>query len=228
MNDLEKKNTVESSNQVSKHVLFEGNIAGSPRIMFVGNSITWHAPKEDIGWSGDWGMAASCQDNDYVHIVISEVKKKYPDAAFCIVQASIWERTYDNCDFETNFHIAKGFNPDIIICGISENILLENYRKNEFIESLRDLHMFLSGSRNPQIIQGSSFFNNEEKNEGIKEYTEKYGTEYVYLGDICANEENLAVGLFEHEGIQIHPGDKGMKHIAQRYIEVLKNYIPLD
>ena len=227
MSELEKRNTVESRNQVSEYVVFHGNKNGNPKIMFVGNSITWHAPKEDIGWFGNWGMAASCEENDFVHIVISEVKKKYPDAAFCIVQAALWEGTYDSCDLESNYSAAKGFNPDIIICGLSENISFKNYRKDVFIEKLREFHVFLSGNSTPEIIQGSSFFNSTEKNEGIKEYTEKYGVEYVYLSDICANEENLATGLFEHKGIQVHPGDKGMKLIAQRYINALKKHIEI-
>ena len=57
-NGWENRNTVKGENQVSQHVTFEGNLDGSPRIMFVGNSVTRHATKEDIGWYGDWGMAA--------------------------------------------------------------------------------------------------------------------------------------------------------------------------
>lgn len=40
MNELEKQNTVRADGQVSKQVSFEGNPEGSPRFMFVGNSIT--------------------------------------------------------------------------------------------------------------------------------------------------------------------------------------------
>ena len=33
-------------------------ISGNPKILFVGNSITKHAPKADINWLNDCGMAA--------------------------------------------------------------------------------------------------------------------------------------------------------------------------
>ena len=32
------------------------------KVLFLGNSITLHAPKPDIGWTGNWGMAVSAED----------------------------------------------------------------------------------------------------------------------------------------------------------------------
>lgn len=42
-------------------------ISGNPKILFVGNSITKHAPKADINWLNDCGMAASQTDKDYAY-----------------------------------------------------------------------------------------------------------------------------------------------------------------
>lgn len=220
--NLEKLNTVPSKKQTDERIFFEGKRDGKPRIMLVGNSITFHAPKEEIGWSGAWGMAASAKEKDYVHLVMSAVQEKYPDAAFCIVQAAVWERNYrdaDNCEL---FGKAAAFNPDIIGCAISGNIPNEQFEKSAYKKNLKKLLDYLSGGNSEvKVIVTSSFFGNEVKNAAIREYAEEENAHFVYISDISEKKENLAIGQFWHEGVQIHPGDKGMQCMAERYIKAI-------
>jgi hypothetical protein len=46
------------------------------RVAFIGNSITLHGPKADIDWNGNWGMAATEAQRDYVH----RIAKRLEDA----------------------------------------------------------------------------------------------------------------------------------------------------
>jgi len=219
MENFEIKNTVKATNQVSQNVFTLGDIEGNPKIMFLGNSITKHGKKEEIGWYGDWGMGASSIENDYVHICISKILEKYPNSAFCMVQGAVWERSYRDCNFDEYFKEAATFNPDVIICILSENVINEDFEPDVFINQLHSLHKYLSGQNtNTKIIVCSNFFNNEEKTKAIKLYSEKYFAEFVFISDIISDKDNLA-SQFEHEGIKIHPGDKGMRIIADRIME---------
>lgn len=222
MAELEKQNTVPATNQVNNNIFFEGSSDGAPKVMFIGNSIAYHGIKEEIGWHGRWGMAASEKNNDYVHLIIQYIQNKFHNASFCIVQAACWERSYKDCDYDSNFELAKNFNPDIIICNISENIQMEDFDKETFKTNLRKLHTYLSGNnKNVKILQATSFFNNEVKTRAIEEYGQENGITIVNISDISKHKKNLAYEEFEHKGIQVHPNDLGMKCMAELFINQL-------
>lgn len=47
-------NTVSAERQVNQTISYLGT--DGYKVLIVGNSITRHSPKPDIGWEADWGM----------------------------------------------------------------------------------------------------------------------------------------------------------------------------
>ena len=226
MTDHEAKNTVSSKNQNAKTVYFDEKHSGSPKVAFIGNSITLHNPKEDIGWFGRWGMAASSEENDYLHIIMSKIREKYPEASYCILSGALWERNYKTLDLEESYHEAKAFKPDIIVTAITANIPKDQFEIPAFKIAMKKLHDYLVDGRNGiKIYQCSSFFNNQLKTQGIKEYCEENGVKYVFISDIVEDRSNCAFDKFEHGGVGGHPGDKGMRIMAERFLAEIEKDI---
>ena len=195
------------------------------RIMFVGNSITLHSKKTDIGWYGEWGMAASSIENDYVHRLMSAICEKDPDCAFCICQVAEWERQYKNGKSLYNlFENARDFNADIIVMRFVENCPKNDFDKQAFKKETIDLLQYLNPSKNAKIILTTGFWRHPA-DAGIAELAKELNLPLVKLGDLGEKDEMKSIGLFEHSGVANHPGDLGMENIADRIFDVLKNYL---
>lgn len=220
------KNTVSATNQLKQtdHVRVFNYDGKGKRVMFVGNSITLHSKKADIGWYGEWGMAASSRENDYVHRLMSATCQKDPDCAFCICQVSEWERQYKNGKSVNNlFENARNFNADIIVMRFCENCPIDDFDKQIFKTETVALLEYLNLSKKAKMILTTGFWYHPA-DEGITELAEELDMPLVRLGDLGEREEMKAIGLFKHSGVANHPNDFGMKNIADRIFEVLKKY----
>ena len=189
-----------------------------PRILFVGNSITLHGPRPEIGWTNNWGMAASAAEKDYVHLVRDAVRARYPDAQRCLMQvADTFERSFfkDGWSCEANWSWAKEFRPDAAILFFGANVpqdydagTLEPAPARSFADALEALCGYLdSGSTAFFVSQG---FYIRPALDAEKEAVCGRGTgKYV---DISAIRERADV-----HGMYNHPNDLGMELIAGRF-----------
>lgn len=217
------KNTVKAENQLSKQkvVTFINPNGKGKRIMFVGNSITRHDVKPDIGWYNDWGMAATSLEKDYVHIMANKMLKKDAETAFCICHAAEWER---NCyEGEKTFDLFKDahdFNADIIIMRIVENCPQNNYNDELFLKKYAELIAYLNNTGKAEVIITTGFWKHIA-DDAIRECAKKYNYPLIELSDLGEDDSMKAIGLFEHSGVANHPGDKGIQEIANRVLNRL-------
>ncbi len=209
----------------SENVRFIGLENGGKRLLFVGNSITRHAPLDSIGWSGDWGMAASCPENDYVHRVAAMVRSVSAPPAVCICQAAAWERAYKT-GVETYplYESAREFAADVIVVRLIENCAVEDFDAAAYKAALDGLLAYLDKSGRAKTILTTGFWPHVG-NPAIREYAAEKALPCAVLDDLGPQPEMRADGLFEHAGVAAHPGDRGMQAIAQRIFEKLKELL---
>lgn len=218
-----EKNSVQAKGQLKKNnfVTFENENGNGKRIMFVGNSITRHGRLPEIGWDRDWGMAASEKSKDYVHILMEKFKESDADAAFCICQVAEWERKYKIGEEVLNLYSeAKDFKADIIIMRAVENCPREEFDSEHFKRQYQNLISYLDSENKAKVVMTTSFWKHTAT-ETLKEFALENNIPVAVLEDLGEDDEMKAIGLFEHEGVANHPGDKGMQKIAERIAECL-------
>ena len=91
-NDVPASGQLKNGDCVSFYICDNADL----KLAFLGNSITRHGKAENLGWYGDWGMAASRRENDYVHKLINKFEKDGRKVSYCIANLSEWERTRDS------------------------------------------------------------------------------------------------------------------------------------
>lgn len=197
------------------------------KVLFLGNSITRHGPSKAVDWSGNWGMAASAAEKDFVHLVtdaLAAPKRRAPE--IMVENIATFERQYATHDVEKMLEKYKDFGADLVIVAIGENVppLKTDEAAAQFGDSLRRLLKGLKASGNPTIVVRSCFWANEAKDMVLMQVCDDVGGIFVDIGHLGKDEANYARSEreYSHKGVAAHPGDKGMKAIADAILKAVK------
>ncbi len=213
-----KNNTVDANNQMvnaSSILSYMGDKDAPLKILVVGNSITRHGPKSEIGWERDWGMAASAPEKDYVHLLYAKLRAAGVSPYMMIRQAWGWEIGYLSEDILDKFAEERAFDADIVVYRLGENVKKD--MKPAFREKLEAFinHICPRG----KVIFTTCFWKNEIVDDGIRDLAAKRGEQCMDI--VCTAEDQMALEPFEHKGVAMHPGDKGMEMIAEKITQAL-------
>ena len=217
-------NTVPSKNQLAPNlwVSFEMGETDAKRVLFVGNSITRHGPADYLGWFGDWGMAASTIDNDYVHLTAAALKERWGAVDICVTQAADWERNYTDPELlARQYSAAHDFHADVVVIRLGENVIRETFDYEAYVKAYADMVHFFAPKEGAKIILTDLVWTHEGIDRGIHEAAANLGLPVIGMNDIGEDDSYSAKGLFEHAGVAGHPGDKGMREIADRILKAI-------
>ena len=197
------------------------------KILFVGNSITSHGPKADIDWHGNWGMAATSLDKDYVHVVTKALATKQGATPVIMVKnVADFERNHVGYDIAGKYADAAAFKADLVILCIGENVaaLKTPEAQAKYQEQVTALLKTLKSNPQAAIIVRSSFWPSEAKDSAMRKACEAVGGTFVDISALSKDERNYARSErpYKHAGVANHPGDRGMAAIAEEIVKAVK------
>jgi hypothetical protein len=224
VDDAVKNQSTEMNRTISTAVREDG---GEIRVLVMGNSIALHAPAPKIGWTNNWGMAASAAEKDFAHLTISGIEKRTGKRAdYRIRNVYGMEK-----GFLTGYVIAKSqaedlaWKPDYVVIAPGENVsaFKDAGEEEAWGKALYDLgKAYKEANPAAKIVYRSVFWMNETKFRLAKEAAAKLGAAFADLGS-RGNERAMQAhdAGFSHAGVAKHPGDAGMAMQAELILKAL-------
>ena len=203
-------------------------VTNGVRVLFLGNSITLHGPLAEIGWTNNWGMAASAPERDYAHLVTRGIERRTGRKADV--------RIRNIADFERGWATWKpaemladeiAFRPEFLIVAIGENTGDIGATADgqcgfgRAVEGLLGCFADGNGRLSPTTAVRGVFWANPAKDAAMRAAAEKFGAAFART-DFC-DEPGMKAGtaLFRHPGVAAHPGDAGMARTAELILGAL-------
>jgi hypothetical protein len=190
-------------------------------VLILGNSIVLHSPKPEIGWYGEWGMAASVRDSDFVHLLIRDIHEKDSTVVVKFSNIAEFERNFDSFQFSD---LDSLINPDMLIMKISENVDDAKAIDDDFTSYFDKLVKHITPENRSVRVIVDGFWKKECVNRFIAEYALKNKYLFITTTDLSGDSTNTAAGKFLHKGVAAHPSDKGMRMIEKRIWDKIKCY----
>lgn len=195
----------------------------------LGNSITKHGVTPF--WWGEWGMAATTSDKDYVHVLNKLLEDKYSnEISFKTINIGGWETDFKAFNKESLDKDLAG-DEDLVVIRLGENVPSTEAAYASYEEELEALVLYLkSKSPKANYIMTGNFWTNKKKDTIQQKVAEKCNCTWVPLDHLDTPEykSTMDAKVFGDDGewhlissggeiapgVAAHPSDKGMAAIA--------------
>ena len=195
------------------------------RVLILGNSLVRHEPLEAVGWANNWGMAASCEEKDFVHVLKGYIQEEFPEAEVFSFNIAEFSRSYHEREYDAVQNVnefAYQWKPDLIIMKIGENADDEKSVAWGFEQYYEGLIEQLRVHGNATVLCADCFWEKKYINDTIRRVAERNGYLFADMVSLGRDPSNKALGQFEHPGVCDHPSDKGMEEIAKAMWKVIQ------
>ncbi|MCF2640954.1 MAG: SGNH/GDSL hydrolase family protein [Lachnospiraceae bacterium] len=192
----------------------------------IGNSLTTHPVIDGIWW-GNWGMAASTRENDFVHKVCSSLEQNYEVHSNAIYYTS-WETAADRNSQLSILDPYLTADLDLVTIQLGDNITGNFGTLTSDYQNL--IGYVRSKAPNAQIMVIDEFcWPNGTIQQAQQTASSAYGADYISLAAI--QNINYKVGAATVAGddgqmhtiyngaVGCHPNDAGMQYIADQILQ---------
>ena len=198
------------------------------KILILGDSITHHAPTPSLNWTGDWGMAATAADKDYVHLFLAKLADARGAGAPAPEVRSFAEGGGKITDKVPFVDKITAFHADLALVQLGENdnkdVTVEGFQQpyEKLLAAIR------AGNPNARILCSGVWGMkwpgvDNPKDTMIRAACQNYGATFADLGASFADPANRAGAehLFTSAGVNWHPSDTGMAAYADAFWKAL-------
>ena len=201
------------------------------KILFIGNSITLHG--KCSYWPGEWGMAASKAENDYVHSLVNKLRNDGLQVDYAVTNFFKWEiMDHDRDEVLSLLDDYLKDSYDYVVLQLGENITSTATLERDFDSLLSYLSEHMPKAK---LLALSSFFIKDDVDNIKETCVFKWGGRYISLKDIRGTLPYMAgnnikveadgrIYTINHAGVALHPGDVGMKVYADRLYDAIYQY----
>lgn len=178
-------------------------------ILFLGNATTLAPPNPLYQWYGNWGMAATVADSDYVHILTENFRGFNTQCIVSVKNIADFEFHFDSYDVDKELKATLSTKIDLVIIQIEGSTF-------DFDHALYEqryaalINYIKNAAPNASILAVGSFWSGRDD---VNLITKKYYA-FTTLKSLNTDISNFAWGLFPNLDVQSHASNKGMKAIA--------------
>ena len=130
------------------------------KVLYLGHSMTRHGPSQKIGWTNDWGMAASAREKDYAHLVARGIEAKTGrKTEIRLRNIASFERNLAGFDMAGQFAEDRAWGADYTVIFIGENCSMPktDEEKALFRTKMRDLYRMFKPKNGGDMVVCSVF-----------------------------------------------------------------------